>query len=137
MRLVAVYDTSVLISALIYGGVPRRSLDLAREGTVDGVTCDEILSELSEKLRSRFTFAEADVQSALQDLSSFLQLTTITGALRVVTADPKDDMVIECAVAASATHIVTGDRRHLLPMGQYAGAQIVSPAQFVALALAS
>jgi predicted nucleic acid-binding protein len=39
---------------------------------------------------------------------------------------------LECAVVAAATHVVTGDRRHLLPMRNYAGIAIVSPAVFLA-----
>ena len=44
-----------------------------------------------------------------------------------------DNKVVECAVAAGATHLVTGDRRHLLPLKSYQGIQILSPAEFVAL----
>jgi predicted nucleic acid-binding protein len=36
-----------------------------------------------------------------------------------------------------ATHIVTGDRRHLLPLGSYQGIAIVSAADFLALVATS
>jgi hypothetical protein len=39
--------------------------------------------------------------------------------LIVVTVDPDDDKVVECAVVRDATHIVTGDRRPLLPLGSF------------------
>ena len=42
--------------------------------------------------------------------------------------------LFECAVVGSAKYIVTGDRRHLLPMKTYRGIEIVTAAQFVALA---
>ena len=42
--------------------------------------------------------------------------------------------IIECAVVGSAKYIVTGDRRHLLPMKSYRGIDIVTAAEFVALA---
>ncbi|MEZ5863927.1 MAG: hypothetical protein R3D25_07570 [Geminicoccaceae bacterium] len=47
--------------------------------------------------------------------------------------DPKDDMIIATAVAASANYLVTGDRRHLLPIGTYAGIHIVTPRDFLDL----
>ena len=56
------------------------------------------------------------------------------GKLKVITADPDDDKVLECAVVAGATHIVTGDRRHLLPLGTYQGIQIITAADFLAVA---
>jgi uncharacterized protein len=58
---------------------------------------------------------------------------TITNTLKVVTADPDDDKVVECAVVGGASHIVTGDRRHLLPLGSYQEILIVSAADFVTL----
>jgi predicted nucleic acid-binding protein len=44
---------------------------------------------------------------------------------------------LECGVAASATHIVTGDRRHLLPLHSFRGIQIVSAIELVAIAAKS
>ena len=56
---------------------------------------------------------------------------SITGGLKEIVADPDDDKVLECAVVANATHIVSGDRKHLLPLGSYRGIRVVSPAEFL------
>jgi uncharacterized protein len=56
---------------------------------------------------------------------------SITGELKEIAADPDDDKVLECAVVANATHIVSGDRKRLLPLGTYRGIRIVSPAEFL------
>ena len=50
-----------------------------------------------------------------------------TPAPRVVPNDPKDDPIIAAAVAAKADYLVTGDRAHLLPIGEYQGIRIISP----------
>ena len=50
----------------------------------------------------------------------------------VVSADPDDDMVVECAVVGSATHIVTGDK-HLLSLGKYQEIAIVKATEFIVL----
>jgi predicted nucleic acid-binding protein len=42
-------------------------------------------------------------------------------------------MILECAVVGGATHIVTGDKRHLLPLGNYQGVSIISAADFFTL----
>jgi predicted nucleic acid-binding protein len=70
------------------------------------------------------------------DLLSFMRLLSIAGQLQVVVADPDDDKVLETAVAAGATHLVSGDRRHLLPLREFQGIRIVSPAEFLILAAA-
>ena len=46
---------------------------------------------------------------------------------------PLINKVVECAVVGQATHIVTGDRRHLLPLGSYQGIAIVTAADFLTL----
>ena len=58
----------------------------------------------------------------------FMHATSITGSLRGVCPDPKDDMVLECAIAAKETHVVTGDKKHLLSLKSFQGIAIVSPA---------
>ena len=137
MRFVVVFDTNVIFSATGWRGNPYRCLELARNGVVEGVTCIELLDELEEKLHAKLRLPEDHIVETLADLLGFLRLVTIANTLKVVAADPDDDKVLECALVADATHIVTGDRRHLLPLRSYKGIEIVSPAEFVALAAAS
>jgi hypothetical protein len=48
----------------------------------------------------------------------------------VVTEDPADNRILECALAAGSDTIVTGDR-HLLKLGRFGDAKILTPAQFL------
>ncbi|MGA2853031.1 MAG: PIN domain-containing protein [Verrucomicrobiota bacterium] len=45
--------------------------------------------------------------------------------------DPDDEMILECALASEADCIVSGDKRHLLPLRQLRGIPIVSPSDFL------
>ena len=47
------------------------------------------------------------------------------------TVDPDDEMVLECALAAEADFIVSGDKKHLLALRQFRSIPIVSPAEFL------
>jgi uncharacterized protein len=134
MRQIVVFDTNILFSATGWRGRPYQCLELARSGAVEGITCQEILDEFADKLRYKLHFSSEEVLECVVDLLTLLKLVPITGALRVVDADPDDDKVLECAVVAGATHIVTGDRRHLLPLLTFRGVSIVSAAEFLALA---
>ena len=40
-------------------------------------------------------------------------------------------MVLECALAGEADYIVSGDKKHLLPLRQFRDIPIVSPAEFL------
>jgi len=48
-----------------------------------------------------------------------------------VTSPPRDDVIMVSALAARAAYLVTGDRRHLLPLGSYEGVRIVSVQEFI------
>jgi putative PIN family toxin of toxin-antitoxin system len=128
---VAVFDTNILFSATAWRGSPYRCLELARGGAVVGLTCPEILDELARVLGEKLAFPEEAVTATLTDLRGFLREVAITGTLKVVTADPDDDKVLECAAVGGAAYVVTGDRKHLLPLGSYQGIRIVSATEFL------
>jgi len=119
--------------AVGWKGNPFQCLELARAGTIEVVTCPEILDELTEKLESRLAQSSDIITETLSDLLSVLRVVSITGELKAIAADPDDDKILECAVVASATYIVSGDRKHLLPLGSFRGIHIVSPAEFLTL----
>ena len=123
-----------MISALLsLRGSPFRCLSLAKEGIVQSVTCQEILHEFQEKLEVKFDYSSLRARMAADEVRDFSRLVVITNTLEVVNTDPDDDKVLECAVVGGATRIVTGDRRHLLPLGSYQGISIVTAADFLTL----
>lgn len=126
-----VFDTNVLLSAFGWGGTPLRCVLLARAGLIKGLTCAEILEEVYEKSIEKLTMNPSDAFALVQELKEFLQVVPITGALRGAALAPEDDKVLECALLGNATHIVTGDRKHLLPLGTFRGIHIVSPTELL------
>lgn len=71
------------------------------------------------------------ITQCLADLLSFLSLVQIAGQLSAVIDDPDDDKVLECDVVGDAAFVVTGDHRHLLPLRNFRGLQIIRPADFL------
>jgi uncharacterized protein len=43
-----------------------------------------------------------------------------------VSGDPDDDLILAAALDAGADVLVSGDRRHLLPLGEHEGMRIVT-----------
>ncbi len=133
MKFVVVLDTNILISAAISPtGLPFQCLDLARKDEIQTVTCRELLQEYRRKLEFKLDYPSDRAQKAIEEIEKVSRIIEIPLTLKGVTTDPKDDMVIECAVVGKATHIVTGARRHLLPLKEYKGIAIVSASDFLA-----
>jgi hypothetical protein len=49
-----------------------------------------------------------------------------------VTGDPADDRILACAVEARVDVLATGDRKHLLPIAEHRGVQILTPQALLA-----
>jgi uncharacterized protein len=133
VRPIVVFDTNIFFSGVGWKGKPLECMELARAGTVVGITCREILEELADKLETKLSFPPEKSVATIADLMTFLQVVSIPGTLRAVPADPDDDKVLECAEVGGATHVVSGDRRHLLPLGNFKGIAIVTAADFLVL----
>lgn len=130
MRPIVVYDTNILISGMVWGGIPYECIKLAMIDKVGGVTCTEILTEFDNKLTTKLEYSQFRSSRIITRLLGFLQVVKITNQLEGVTVDPDDNKVIECALVGGATHIVTGDRKHLLPLRNYQGILIVTATDF-------
>jgi putative PIN family toxin of toxin-antitoxin system len=128
--MIVVLDTSVWVSALEFGGTPERALKQAI--LVDRLAIsDYILDEVLQIMTGKFGHDAAELARELRH--NFLQDTiqTITkGSVKDVCRDPYDDAIIECAVAARAQLLISGDK-DLLALGSYRRIQIVTPAEYL------
>lgn len=130
---IAVFDSNVWVSdAGFPGSVPHRAIDLARAGLVRSVTSPPIVEQVRRAVAGpKVPWLAAIVDEIEAEMKALSRLVQPTVTLAVITAKESDNRVLECAVAGGATVIVTGDRKHLLPLGSYAGIPIVAPADFL------
>ena len=133
MRLVL--DTNVVVSALVWGGVPYRLIEAAAAGDVELVTSSALLAELRdvlgrEHLASRLATQRSSVEQAIAFYADLAIRVSPLSTPRVVPGDVDDDHVIAAAVAGSADLVVSGDR-HLLSMGSHQDIGIVVAAEAV------
>jgi putative PIN family toxin of toxin-antitoxin system len=128
----AVFDTNVFISAFIIpASQGERAFLLARQRRFDLCTSVAILAETASKLREKFDQSEEDVKEALRLISR--AALVLKPAIRVnVLEDVPDNRILECAIAAKADLVVTGDR-HLLKLKKFQGIPIIRLADFLRL----
>jgi len=128
-----VLDTNIVVSALLWGGVPYQFIRAATEGDIALFTSGALLAELHEVLArphliERLTRYRITPEQATARYGELAQCVQPTAAPRVVPNDPDDDQVLAAAVTAQADLIVSGDR-HLLRLGSYQGIAIVTARQ--------
>jgi putative PIN family toxin of toxin-antitoxin system len=136
MRLVL--DTNVVVAGLLWAGPPHHLLDRAIDQALTLYSSPTLIDELTQTLHYQ-KFAQRIERfgtTALALVAQYTALVTLvspTQVPRVIEHDADDDHVIAAAVAAQADLIVSGDRKHLLPLGTYAGIRIVTAAEALRL----
>ena len=128
-----VIDTNVFVSSILNPvGTPGKVIDLWKEGRVILCLSQEILNEYLEVI-ARFGIsndpAVADLLKIFEGRCNQVYVAR-TVALSAIEDDPHDNKFIECAVAAEAHAIISGDR-HLLKLREFQGIRIVTPAAFI------
>ena len=125
-----VLDTNIVISAVLkLDGLESRILRQAVNGELKLYLSPPILIEYAEVLqRQKFRLSEAAQQQILEGLKA-AGTVVIPRRRLLVSPDPEDNMFIECAEAARADFLVTGNLRHF-PAG-WKGTRIVSSREFL------
>jgi putative PIN family toxin of toxin-antitoxin system len=125
-------DTNVLVSAVLFGGVPERLVDALRYSAADGLVSLHVLSEFVDVLtRPRFGIDEASAMALAEEIASFAEVVPVSAASGLWIADPDDDPVVEAALVGRATHLVTGDT--LILAAKTRGIVVLTPAEAVSL----
>ena len=129
MRIVC--DTNVIISALIFpGGVPDKIVHGIFLGSFKNFTSPDLLTEVRRVLHIKFSLPARELESILSPLIQYSQCVYPTERIHVIAADESDNRVLECAQAAQAQYIITGDKKHLLPLKKFGRTEILSPHAF-------
>ena len=93
---------------------------------------DELAHTLGyAKFSARIERFGTSVQALVALYAALVSLAIPAAVPRVVANDADDDHVIAAAVAARAELIVTGDRKHLLPIGSHQGVAIVTAREVI------
>ena len=127
-----VLDTNIVISAVLKrDGLESRILRQALNGDLRLYTSVAILTEYAEVLgRSKFRLSNTAQRQIIEGLEKAGVLVAPKRRLQV-SPDPGDNVFLECAEAARADYLVTGNIRHFPAAWQQT--RIVSSRQFLAL----
>jgi putative PIN family toxin of toxin-antitoxin system len=122
-------DSNIYISAIYFKGKPLELIHRAVDGDVELAISAHILDEVLRVARQKFGASAEDIRAISDLLSDWATLFVTTSAISVITDDPSDNRILECAVDSQSSFLITGDR-HLLQLGSFNGISIVTVADF-------
>jgi len=127
----AVIDTNVVVSGLLSPAGNEALILLAiHQGLLHPCFSEEILEEYASVLaRPKFAFPPDEIAAVLDMFRSRGEFfPTKTSA--IAASDPGDTKFLQCAEAALADYLVTGNKRHF-PTGSHGVTQIVSAGELL------
>jgi putative PIN family toxin of toxin-antitoxin system len=127
-----VFDTNVVASVSFWRGPPFDCLAAWAQGRCEAVVSPALLAEYHEIIEElRLEYPRHEPVEWVDALTESAELIFPTERATGATPDPGDEMVLECALAAEADYIVSGDKKHLLVLREFRGIRIVSPSDFL------
>ena len=128
-----VFDANVLVAAYNWpGGMTDCAYWLVRRGAVELHASASILGEVERILREKFGWGNDRVRRAVAQIRRNATVVHEPAErVDVIEDDPTDNRISECALAADAAFLVTGDKKHLLPLGSFRGVSIIGLREFV------
>lgn len=126
-----VLDTNVIVSGLNFPGNERFVLELALRGRFELCLSPFILQEVAGVLARKFDWEEERSAQAVKALEDAATVVEPNRLVEVVEGGHADNRILECAVEVSADYLVTGDRRHLLPLREHRNVRILNAPRFL------
>jgi putative PIN family toxin of toxin-antitoxin system len=125
-----VFDTNIFISAFVIPGSQGEEAYLhAMKGNFNLFSSVAILTEMAQKLREKFGWQENKITRLLKAISKVATIIKTRPHFHLLADDP-DNRILECAIAAEADFIVTGDK-HLLSLKNFQNISIVKLSNFL------
>ncbi len=126
-----VIDTNVVVSSLLTTGSPKEILDLAFNKQFAWYVSDSILAEYE----SVFNYAHLKITAmAIRNtMAKIRKVAHLVSPMVTISesTDIDDNRFLECAQAAKANYLVTGNLRHFPSTWKYA--KVVPPKEFLRL----
>lgn len=126
----AVIDTNIFIAAILKSKTCLAIFEAIKEEKFQLVTSEDMLNELvTSSARAQFDFSEKERKEMYDVVRETAEL--FVPAEEVTDCrDPKDNMVLECALSGKADFIVTRDR-DLLSLRKFKHTRILTPHKFI------
>ena len=135
----AVLDANVFVSGVLNRkGIPAQILQFWKDKKFKMLISQDTTAELDRVLRyphiaRLHRWHETEIAEFLSLLRGDATEVNPLERITAVSNDESDNRYLECAAAGEADYLVTGDKKHLLPLKSYQNIRIIAPATFLTL----
>ena len=127
-----VIDTNVIVSAILFGGIPGKLISLWKSGRITPLASKDMIDEYIKVLAyPKFKLSENEINYIVyNEILPYFEVVASKPGGAIIQEDPSDDKFIHCAKSGKASVIISGDH-HLLNLKSYGKIKILTPSQFL------
>jgi putative PIN family toxin of toxin-antitoxin system len=126
-----VLDANIFISSFFWGGNPRAVLERAINKSDELFITKDILEEIEDVSgRPKFHAGKNEIEYLINSIEEIANKIVIKNKINKGSRDTTDNKYLECAMAAAADYIISGDI-HLLEIKEYRKIKIVTAREYL------
>jgi putative PIN family toxin of toxin-antitoxin system len=128
-----VLDTNIIVSALNWGGKPKAVFDTITNGFNSLFVSDDTIAEIGDALhKPKLNLTQSQINSKINIIKKYGTKIPVPLEHKINNAcrDFDDNIILECAMAAKADYIITGDK-DLLVLKEYNGIKIITAKEYL------
>ena len=131
-----VLDTNVWLSGIFWDGEASKIIEKAEKNGFQIIISEDILSEIASvlnkesKLQKYISNLNLSIEDILRTVLSISTLVEAKTRVDIIKADPKDNIILEAALAGRSEYIISYDN-HLLNIIEFRGIKIIHPSEFL------
>ncbi|MDK2895976.1 MAG: uncharacterized protein PWP04_96 [Candidatus Atribacteria bacterium] len=126
-----VIDTNVFISAFAFGGNALEIIRLFLKDDIEVYISPFIFEEVIRILREKFFWEEPKTEKLLALIRPKANEVYPKVKVSIIKSKDDDNRILECALESKADYIISGDRRHILPLKELEGIKTISVREFL------
>lgn len=126
-----VLDTNIYISAMLFGGDCETILNFLESNGSKILISDFIFSEIETVLEKKFKWDKEEIEAVILDIQNKTFFVKTISKINIIKENKFDNKILECAVDGKADMIISGDTKHIQPLGKIKGIPILSPRKFL------
>ena len=129
-----VFDTNIYLSGLVFPtSKPASLLSLASQKKFELFISNFILDELRRNLTGKFGYNQEAANMFVDQIVKSAKIILPENKINIIQSKKDDNRILDCAISAKANYLVTGDKKHILPLGKIGKCKIISASNFLEL----
>lgn len=127
---IVVLDTNIIVSSVVFGGRPRDIFLLVIKGKIKAYYSSYILFEITDVLRNKFEFNEDKIK-VVEKIFKTHFIKVLPKSIPQLSKDPSDNKILAVALVSKANYLITGDKKHLLPLKKIKNCKIITVEKYL------